>query len=141
MCNPDYLAYICKLLKRHPEAANRLWLEVSEDGAFNNLSQFREFCALIKPLGCKLGVEHVGTQIGRLGDLHDLNLDYIKIDASIIRGIDHNTGNKAFLKGICLIAHSIGLITIAEGVQTELEIAALPELGIDAMTGPAVKVD
>jgi EAL domain-containing protein (putative c-di-GMP-specific phosphodiesterase class I) len=90
-------------------------------------------------LGCKIGIKHVGSQIARLGELHDLHLDYIKIDASIIRGIDHNTGNKAFLKGICLIAHSISLMTIAEGVQTDLEMAALPELGVDAMTGPAVK--
>jgi EAL domain-containing protein (putative c-di-GMP-specific phosphodiesterase class I) len=71
--------------------------------------------------------------------LHDLGLDYIKIDASVIRDIDRNTGNKAFLKGICLIAHSIGLMTIAEGVQAAPEMAALPELGVDAMTGPAVK--
>jgi len=139
MCNPEYIAHVSKLLKRNPEVASRLWLEVPEHGAFHNLPQFREFCASIKPLGCKLGVEHVGAQIGRLGELHDLELDYIKIDASIIRDIDQNPGNKAFLKGICLIAHSIGLITIAEGVQTELEIAALPELGVDAMTGPAVK--
>jgi EAL domain-containing protein (putative c-di-GMP-specific phosphodiesterase class I)/GGDEF domain-containing protein len=140
MCNPEYVAHIQKLLKRHPEVTSRLWLEVPEHGAFQNLPQFREFCSLIKPLGCKLGVEHVGAQIGRLGELHDLNLDYIKVDASVIRDIDQNPGNKAFLKGICLIAHSIGLITIAEGVQTPHEMAALPELGIDAMTGPAVKM-
>jgi EAL domain-containing protein (putative c-di-GMP-specific phosphodiesterase class I)/GGDEF domain-containing protein len=140
MCNPEYVAHIQKLLKRHPEVAGRLWLEIPEHGAFQNLPQFKEFCALIKPLGCKLGVEHVGAQIGRLGELHDLNLDYIKVDASVIRDIDQNPGNKAFLKGICLIAHSIGLIAIAEGVQTGGEMAALPELGIDAMTGPAIKM-
>ena len=139
MCNPDYISHICKLLKRYPGIAHQLWLEVPEHGAFQNLPQFREFCAVIKPLGCKIGVEHVGAQIGRLGELHDLGLDYIKIDASVIRDIDQNPGNKAFLKGICLIAHSIGLMTIAEGVQTETELATLPELGVDAVTGPAVK--
>lgn len=139
MCNPDYIASISKLLKKDPAVASQLWLEVAEQGAFQNLPQFREFCAQIKPLGCKIGVEHIGTQIGRLGELHDLNLDYIKIDASIIRDIDRNPGNKAFLKGICLIAHSIGLTTIAEGVQTQQELATLPELDVDAMTGPAVR--
>ncbi len=139
MCNPDYLAHLKGLLKRHSKVANRLWLEVPEDGAFNNLPQFREFCTAVKPLGCKLGIEHVGSQVGRLGELHDLGLDYIKIDASVIRDIDQNTANKALLKGICLIAHSIGLMTIAEGVQTELEMDTLPGLGIDAMTGPAIK--
>jgi EAL domain-containing protein (putative c-di-GMP-specific phosphodiesterase class I)/GGDEF domain-containing protein len=139
MCNPDYHASIKKLLEGKPKVAQQLWFEVAEQGAFQNLPQFRIFCELVKGFGSKVGVEHIGTQIGRLGELHDLNLDYIKIDASIIRDIDQNPGNKAFLKGICLIAHSIGLMTIAEGVQTKNELATLPDLGVDAMTGPAVK--
>ena len=141
MCNPDYHTTIQKLLHRHPEVAKKLWFEVAEQGAFQNLPQLRTFCDLVKPLGCKVGVEHIGTQIGRLGELHDLHLDYIKIDASIIRDIDKNTGNQAFLKGICLIAQSIGLTAIAEGVQTKAELAILPDLGIDAMTGPAVRTE
>ena len=139
MCNPDYIAKLSRLLTQHSGKAQHLWLEVTEDGVFGHLDEFRYFCATLKPTGCKIGVEHVGAQISRLGELHDLGLDYIKIDTSVIRGVDTNTGNQAFLKGLCLIAHSIGLMTIAEGVNNEREIAALSELGIDAMTGPAVK--
>lgn len=139
MCDPQYHAAISKLLKKNPQIADKLWFEVGEYSVFQNLSKFKTFAELVKSLGCKIGVEHVGTQIGRLGELHDLDLDYIKVDASIIRDIDKNPGNKAFLKGICLIAHSIGLMAIAEGVQTKEELTTLPELGIDAATGPAVK--
>jgi EAL domain-containing protein (putative c-di-GMP-specific phosphodiesterase class I)/GGDEF domain-containing protein len=139
MCDPHYHASINKLLKKNPKIASKLWFEVAEHSVFQNLSKFKTFTELVKALGCKIGVEHVGTQISRLGELHDLDLDYIKVDASIIRDIDKNPGNKAFLKGICLIAHSIGLIAIAEGVQTKQELATLPDLGIDAATGPAVK--
>lgn len=140
MCNPAYIHRLSTLLKAQaPAVTHNLWLEVTESGVFSHLEDFKIFCVTLKSLGCKVGIKHVGSQIARLGELHDLNLDYIKIDASIIRGIDHNAGNKAFLKGICLIAHSINLMTIAEGVQTETEMNALPELGIDAMTGPAVK--
>lgn len=140
MCNATYVQRLSELLTAQPPAVtHNLWLEVPESGVFNHLEEFKMFCAALKPIGCKIGIKHVGSKIARLGELHDLHLDYIKIDASIIRGIDHNTGNKAFLKGICLIAHSINLMTIAEGVQTTLEMAALPDLGIDAMTGPAVK--
>jgi EAL domain-containing protein (putative c-di-GMP-specific phosphodiesterase class I)/GGDEF domain-containing protein len=139
MCNPAYIQRLSALLQAQPPAVrHNLWLEVPEIGVFSHLKDFKLFCNTLKPLGCKIGIKHVGSQIAHLGELHDLHLDYIKIDASIIRGIDHNTGNKAFLKGICLIAHSISLMTIAEGVQTELEMGALPELGIDAMTGPAI---
>ncbi len=139
MCDPHYHAAISKLLQDKPDIANNLWFEVGEYSVFQNLSKFKTFTDLVKSLGCKIGVEHVGAQISRLGELHDLDLDYIKVDASIIRDIDDNPGNKAFLKGICLIAHSINLFAIAEGVQTDKELAALPELGIDAATGPAVK--
>ncbi len=139
MFDTDYHDYLKQLLINNPTLANRLWLEVGEQSVFENLPLFTTFCQFAKVIGCKVGIEHVGARISQLGELYDLNLDYIKVDASIIRDIDKNPGNKAFLKGICLIAHSIGLIAIAEGVQSEEELAALPELGIDASTGPIIK--
>jgi len=57
----------------------------------------------------------------------------------VISGIDSNPGNQAFFRGLCLIARSIGLMSIAEGVQTEAEIKQLQELGVDGMTGPAIR--
>ena len=139
MRNKPYIDQLATLLKNNMQSAKHLWIEVPEDGVFNHIEDFKHFCKTLKPLGCKIGVEHVGAQIARLGELHGLGLDYIKIDASLIRNIESNTGNQAFLKGLCLIAHSIGLITIAEGVQSDKELNTLPALGIDGMTGPAVK--
>jgi len=141
MRNPAYLENIVKLMNAQPQCAPSLWLEVTEDSAFNYLNDFTLFCNTLKPLGVKLGIKHVGAQIARLSELHDLNLDYIKIDTSLIRDIDRNTGNQALIKGLCLIAHSIGLMTIAEGVKTDRENMILPTLGIDGMTGPAIKVN
>lgn len=138
LSTPGFIKQAAGLIESQAEHAHRLWLEVPERGVFEHLNEFRNFCNTLQPLGCKIGVEHVGPYISRLGELHDLGLDYIKIDFSVISGIDKNTGNQAFLRGLCLIAHSIGLITIAEGVQTEAEAAQLPSLGIDGMTGPAI---
>lgn len=139
ICDPAFIKQIAYLVANKPDCAKRLWLEVPERGAFEHLEQFRSFCNVLKPLGCKIGIEHVGAYISRLGELHDLGLDFIKIDVSVINGIDQNAGNQAFFRGLCLIAHSIGLMAIAEGVQTEAEIKILPELGADGMTGPAIK--
>lgn len=139
MFDPIYLRTLKKLTKNNHDIANRLWLEVTEACAFENMPQFKRFCDATNKLGCKMGVEHIGAEIGRLDELLDLNLNYIKIDASFTRGIDKNQGNQAFLKGICLSVQSIGLITIAEGVQTKSELKKLSELGVNAMTGPVVK--
>jgi EAL domain-containing protein (putative c-di-GMP-specific phosphodiesterase class I) len=126
-------------LHAHPDAARRLWVEVPEHGALRHQVEFRALCLALRPLGCRVGLEHAGQHFSRFAELHDLGLDYIKISAAFVRDIDASPGNMAFLRGLCTIAHSIGLITIAEGVGSAAELGALPDLGIDGMTGPAVK--
>lgn len=120
------------------ELAPRLWLEVSESGAFQHFDEFHAFCDALRPLGCRLGIEHFGRQFSEVGRLHGIGLDYLKVDGSFIRAIDTQAGNQAFLKGLCSIAHNIGLTVIAEAVQTAEELAILPDLGFDGATGPAV---
>ena len=126
------------LIAEKKALAPRLWLEVAEIGVFQHFAEFRAFCEAIRPLGCRLGIEHFGRQFSEIGRLHDIGLDYLKVDGSFIRAIDSQPGNQAFLKGLCSIAHNIGLTVIAESVQTSEELATLPELGFDGATGPAV---
>ena len=126
------------LVSSRRDLAPRLWLEVSEIGAFQHFAEFHAFCDAMRPLGCPLGIEHFGRQFSEIGRLHHIGLDYLKVDGSFIRAINNQPGNQAFLKGLCGIAHNIGLTVIAEGVQTAEELATLPELGFDGATGPAV---
>lgn len=120
-------------------ATKRLWLEVSEAGAFTHFEAFRALCLELKNAGCLLGLEHFGRQFSEVGRLHDLGLDYLKVDASFVRGLESNPGNQAFLRGLSSIAHGIGMKVIAEGVISEAELAALAAVGFDAATGPAVR--
>lgn len=137
--NPEFIEKAFKFIKLNLSVAHRLYFEVPEKSAFEYPTEFRHFCSQIKPLGCKIGIEHVGARISRLGELHDVGLDYIKIDVSIIKDIDTNEANKTLLRGLSMIAHSIGALAIAEGVGTENEQAALKQIGIDGMTGPGIK--
>src|SRR5574343_100094 len=136
--DPTFRERIQTLIASQKDIAHRLWLEVPEMGAFQHFEAFSEFCNALRPLGCRLGIEHFGRQFSEIGRLHSLGLDYIKVDGSFIRAIDSQSGNQAFLKGLCGIAHAIGLTVIAEGVQTNSELAMLSELGFDGATGPAI---
>ena len=138
LCNTRFRNELFELLQGAPEAARQLWLEVPEYGALRHLAEFRALCLALRPLGCKLGIEHVGREFRRIGELHELGLDYIKVDASLVRGIDADAGNQNVLRGLCVVAHAIGLTVIAEGVTSEGERALLPALGLDGMTGPGV---
>lgn len=133
-----FRARLLALIGSRKDLAPRLWLEISEVGVFQHFPAFQAFCDALRPLGCRLGIEHFGRQFSEIGRLHGMGLDYLKVDGSFIRAIDSQSGNQAFLKGLCSIAHNIGLTVIAEGVQTAEELATLPELGFDGATGPAV---
>ncbi|HEY9277495.1 MAG TPA: EAL domain-containing protein [Methylotenera sp.] len=140
MCNPSFIEKIVSTIGSKPHVADKLYFEIPEQDAFDHLSEFHHFCKQIRNLGCKIGIEHVSTRISRLGELHDIGLHYIKIDASVIRDIDSSDANKTLLRGLCMIAHSIGVIAIAEGVHTQNEIAVLKQIGIDGMTGPGIRI-
>lgn len=134
---PEFRADLKRLLKRRT-GTHRLWLEVAESGALSHFDAFKALCADLRGVGCKLGLEHFGRQFSEVGRLHDLGLDYIKVDGSFVRGLDGNIGNQTFLKGLSTIAHSIGLKVFAEGVTHEADLRALGPVGFDGATGPAV---
>jgi len=135
----EFRRKLLSLLAAHHASAHRLWLEVPENGALKHLAKFRELCHSLKVIGCRVGLEHFGHQFSQIGLLHDLGLDFLKVDASFVRGLDTNSGNAAFLKGLSGIAHSIGLQVLAEGVATSEELKALEGLGFDGATGPAIR--
>lgn len=138
VCDPVLMARYFRALKQRPHAASRVWVDIPEFVAYRHAREFRAFCEALKPLGCRIGLEHVGNQICHIGELYDVGLDYLKIDRTIIRDIDQNPGNQTFLRGLCTIAHTMGMMTIAEGVNTQDEARMLRELGFKGMTGPGI---
>ena len=138
MQDPQFGGRLMALIDTYKDVARRLWLEVSEAGALQHLPAFKVLCNQLKSRGCRTGLEHYGHHFSQIGLLHELGLDYLKVDASFVRGVDANAGNAAFLKGLCSIAHNIGLQVLAEGVATSAELSALVGLGFDGATGPGV---
>ena len=138
IADPRFIDWILQTLRAQQDKASRLWIEIPEYGVYQHLEGFRTLCQQLKIVGCQVGIKHLGYEISQIGQLHDLGLDYVKIDASLIRDIDSNVANQALLRALCMIVHSIGLIAIAEGVQKETEWGILGSLGLDGATGPIV---
>lgn len=138
VCDPVLTARYYQALKGRQASARKLWIDIPEFVAYRHAREFRVFCETLKPLGCRIGLEHVGNQICHIGELYDVGLDYLKIDSAIIRDIDQSPGNQTFLRGLCTIAHTMGMMTIAEGVLNQQESGCLKELGFKGMTGPGI---
>ncbi|HEY7775575.1 MAG TPA: EAL domain-containing protein [Kineobactrum sp.] len=136
LVEPSFLHWLGDRLGASGSDAGKLWLEVPESVAFRHLESFKKLCIRAKAFHCKVGIEHMGHQLAALGQLHDVGLDFLKVDASFIRNIDSNPANQTLMRTLCAVGHSIGLTIIAEGVQSSAEWEELLELGIDAATGP-----
>ena len=137
--DPRFRQQVLDLIAARAAVASRLWLEVPETGVFAQLDAFRVFCHSLRASGCKLGIEHFGRHFKQIGLLHDMALDYVKVDGSFVRDINANGGNQIFLRGLCSIVHKMGLQVYAEGVSDAAELGALGALGFDGATGPAVQ--
>ncbi|HSI45432.1 MAG TPA: EAL domain-containing protein [Methylophilus sp.] len=118
---------------------SRMSFEVSEEAAFSDFEQFKQFVHLVKSLGCVVGMEHVATHLAQLGDLHELGLDFVKFDASLIRDIHLRPQQQSLLRGLCMMVRTMGIMPIAEGVQDQQELDSLNSVGIAAVTGPFVQ--
>ena len=127
------------LIASKPEAAASLWLELPESMAIHDLASFRSLCRELQPLGCKLGLEHVGAEFTRIADLHDLGLAYLKINNSLVKNVDIIPGQQTILRGMATLCHSLGILAIAEGVESVKEAKVLFELGLDGVTGPGIR--
>ena len=128
------------LLLSRPAVSQRLWLEIPENGSFINIDAFRAFHQSIISSGCKIGIEHFGRQFEKMNLIHDLKLDYVKMDGGFIRNIELDEANQAFVKGVGIIIHRMGSHIYAEGVNSDAELNTLKSLGIDGATGPAIRV-
>ncbi len=129
---------LSKLLRNEPNNRSRLWLEVSEYGVFKHFDAFKDICFSLKALGCHIGVEQFGQRMSEIKKITELGLDYVKLHASLVDGIETNDDNQEFIRRFCEVVHTVGVIVIAVGVKSDTEWKALKSLGVNAATGPAI---
>ncbi|MBB3142069.1 EAL domain-containing protein [Halomonas organivorans] len=121
-----------------PEASRQLWLELPGQLIIQELDGFRSLCRELRPMGCQLGLKNVGAEFTHLADLHDLGLAFLKIDSSLVKGVQETHERQTILRGMATLCHSLGILAVAEGVETQDETHVLFQLGFDGVTGPGV---
>ncbi|TSE24336.1 RNase E specificity factor CsrD [Tepidimonas sediminis] len=132
---------LVQLLQQYPDLCRRLLFEVPEYGVYRQFDAFRDLVRSLKALGCRVGIEHFGQRFAGSDQLASLGLDYIKVHPSYVRGIRDNPGNQEFLRGLCSMAHALGITVIALGVESRDDLPLLAQLGFDGATGPGIGRD
>ena len=115
--------------------ADRVVLELSEHSAVSNYRQFSRSLDALRALGVRIALDDAGGSDVSLQHLADVHADIIKLDNSVTRGIDHDEERQAVAAAYGVLAARGGAVSLAEGVETEEELAMLIELGIEAGQG------
>ena len=108
---------------------NRLIIEITESGLIDNLEMAGWIAREIKSMGCRLALDDFGTGYSSLFHLQALPFDELKIDRSFVSSMNATRDSRKIVAAIIGLGHSLGLTTVAEGVETEAQAQMLLRLG------------
>jgi diguanylate cyclase (GGDEF)-like protein len=132
----SFVQWVQKTLLNLPANAPKIIFEFAEFGAVQNENLVKSFTAIIRDCGHEMGLDHYGQSCGNLKHLQSLRPDYVKIDRAYTGELkNEDSDSRFFISSICSVAHSIDVVVIAEGVETENQWQILQELNIDAIQG------
>ncbi len=115
--------------------ANRVELEVTESMVMQNAQQSTTVLNELRSLGVALSIDDFGTGYSSLIYLKQLPIDTLKIDKEFIGDLTRDPDDEAITATVITMAHSLGLNVVAEGVETEQQLAYLREQGCDEIQG------
>lgn len=114
---------------------NRIIFEILESEGIENFKQVFDFIQDIKKYGAQISIDDFGTGYSNFEYLMKLQVDYIKIDASMIRDIDTNKNSQMVTETIIDFAKKMGIKTVAEFIHSENVYKKVKEMGIDYSQG------
>ena len=132
---PGLAKFVADILERTQLGAEYLKLEITEDAIIKNPQQAQTMLKDLRALGVQLYLDDFGTGYSSLSHLHQFPVDGIKIDRSFIKQINHQANSLAIVRSILLLAESLGIDVVAEGVETAAHRDQLLALGCGLAQG------
>ncbi|MEM9303551.1 MAG: EAL domain-containing protein [Pseudomonadota bacterium] len=133
--DPATLKRISAVLTGAPEAARRMIFEMTETAELASLHSARRLMQELRKLGCRFALDDFGTGYSSFSHLKHLPVDFIKIDGLFVQSMASDKVDRTVVHSITGMAKALGLITIAEHVDSEDTLAAARASGVDFVQG------
>jgi len=127
--------HICSAAEHAKFPLHRLILEITESALVGNTEHATRIANELKDQGSRLALDDFGTGYSSLRHLQLLPFDELKIDASFVRSMTHARESRKIAAAIVGLGNSLGLITVAEGVESQTIADMLLWLGCDIGQG------
>jgi len=113
----------------------RLTFEFTENEPIVDVAHVERIIDMYRQLGFTTAIDDFGAGYAGLNVLAQLRPDLVKIDMQLVRGIAESPRKQAILRALTGLAHELGITLLAEGVETEDELAIIRGFGIDLAQG------
>ncbi|HEX6978588.1 MAG TPA: EAL domain-containing protein [Alphaproteobacteria bacterium] len=130
-----WLRALIAAVKRRPDVAERLIIEITETVALQDIEETARFVGAIRDLGCRVALDDFGAGYTSFRNLKALAVDCVKIDGSFVRGLADNVDNQLFIRTLLGLAEGFGLATVAECVETAADAVHLTRRGVRFLQG------
>ena len=126
---------ILRIAKAHDVSPAMLDVEVTEDSLINDFEKATSVLVALKQAGISTSLDDFGCGYSSLSYLVRLPIDTLKIDRLFILALVESEKASAVIRGIVGLAQSLGMKTVAEGVENQLQVAQLRDAGCDVIQG------
>ncbi|MEO6247393.1 MAG: EAL domain-containing protein [Sphingomicrobium sp.] len=122
-------------LTRHGLSPDLLTLELTETAALAGTGQDIEMLGRLRDLGVKISIDDYGTGLSTLDYLKKVPASEIKIDQSFIKSLRDHRSDRVMVQSTIALAHSLGRVVVAEGVEDRETLELLTSMGCDVAQG------
>jgi EAL domain-containing protein (putative c-di-GMP-specific phosphodiesterase class I) len=112
-----------------------LTLEITESSVMENAARSIDVLLQLRSLGVRLSIDDFGTGYSSLHQLRGLPVHEVKIDKAFVDAVDGDGADRAVVRAVVELAESLGLTTVAEGVEHAAQAYALDALGVGQVQG------
>jgi diguanylate cyclase (GGDEF)-like protein len=131
LSQPDLIEKVAAVLQKTGLDPRSLKLEITESEVMENAEAAAVKLQQLRSLGPQLGIDDFGTGYSSLSYLHRFPLNTLKIDRSFVNRIEQGGENLEIVRTIVTLARNLGMEAVAEGVETEGQLAQLCKLGCE----------
>lgn len=131
LSDPDLYAINAPLTR----IASRVVLEVTERVALEEVADIRARATELRGLGYRIAVDDLGAGYAGLTSFANLEPEIVKLDMSLVRGIDKSPVRSRIVEGIASLCRSLDMRVVAEGIETRDELRCVQALGCDYLQG------
>lgn len=131
-----FVAWVVSRLQQMSVGSPVIIFEFAEFNATQEMDALQDFSKKVKALGHGIGLDHFGQSFANFGYLKSLQPKYVKIDRAFTDELkEESSDSHFFISSLISVAHSLDILVIAEGVETEQQYRALCDLNIDGIQG------